>query len=329
MTAATVSQARLLKNLGVHRVIIANEVADPVGLKWLAEVSEESPSFRVCTLVDSVELVRHMDDNLARAGAPTRLPVLIELGIAGGRTGARSLAAAIEIADAVSSSNYLSLVGVEGFEGVVPQIRNEANLAAVDAFLADLCDLVVRLDQQDAFLGLDEIIVSAGGSTFPDRVESATRSLPTLSRPVRVVVRSSSYLTHEHGSTAAQSPFSTEAANPIGALRPALDLWAVVLSRPEQDITIVGFGKRDASFDIEFPSVLGYRRDKGEEHTLVGAFVEQLNDQHAYLRGGDVLRVGDVVRFGVAHPCTSFDKWRLIPMIDDDDDVVDVVTTEF
>jgi D-serine dehydratase len=329
MTAATVAQARFLKNLGVERVVIANEVADPVGMTWLAEVSAASPEFRVCTLVDSVELVRHMDDAFARSGASAKVSVLIELGITGGRTGARNFADAIEIADAVATSNYLTLVGVEGFEGVVPLIRTEANLAAVDAFLADLCDLAVQLDRQGAFLEADEIIVSAGGSTYPDRVERAARSISELSRPVRIVVRSSSYLTHEHGLTGTQSPFSIEAANPLGALRSALELWAVVLSRPEKDMAIVGFGKRDASFDIALPSVLGFSRGNGEERALAGAVVERLNDQHAYLTGANALRVGDVVRFGVTHPCTSFDKWRLIPVIDDDDNVVGVVTTEF
>ncbi|MGW4244838.1 hypothetical protein ACWELQ_20290, partial [Nocardia sp. NPDC004722] len=52
-----------------------------------------------------------------------------------------------------------------------------------------------------------------------------------------------------------------------------------------------------------------------------GANVSALNDQHTFLRlpggaDGDV-PVGSVVRLGLSHPCTAFDKWRLIPVIDD------------
>jgi D-serine dehydratase len=32
---------------------------------------------------------------------------------------------------------------------------------------------------------------------------------------------------------------------------------------------------------------------------------------------------------GITHPCTSFDKWRVIPVVDDDDRVVDAVHTFF
>jgi D-serine deaminase-like pyridoxal phosphate-dependent protein len=56
-----------------------------------------------------------------------------------------------------------------------------------------------------------------------------------------------------------------------------------------------------------------------------------LNDQHAYL---DVspeapLEVGDLIGCGISHPCTAFDKWRLIPIVNDAYDVVDAVHTYF
>ena len=43
----------------------------------------------------------------------------------------------------------------------------------------------------------------------------------------------------------------------------------------------------------------------------------------------DVVRVGDWIEFGVSHPCTVFDKWQLIPVLDADDRVVDLVRTYF
>jgi D-serine dehydratase len=47
--------------------------------------------------------------------------------------------------------------------------------------------------------------------------------------------------------------------------------------------------------------------------------VAALNDQHAHIRvkSTSALAVGDLVGMHVSHPCTSFDKFRLIPLVDD------------
>jgi D-serine deaminase-like pyridoxal phosphate-dependent protein len=38
---------------------------------------------------------------------------------------------------------------------------------------------------------------------------------------------------------------------------------------------------------------------------------------------------GDLVCFGISHPCTAFDKWRSIPVVDDDYRIVDIMHTYF
>ena len=54
----------------------------------------------------------------------------------------------------------------------------------------------------------------------------------------------------------------------------------------------------------------------------------RLNDHHTYLAAADgELAPGDLIRFGISHPCTAFDKWRYIPVVDDDHRVVDVLQT--
>jgi D-serine deaminase-like pyridoxal phosphate-dependent protein len=59
--------------------------------------------------------------------------------------------------------------------------------------------------------------------------------------------------------------------------------------------------------------------------------VTSVNDQHLFLSVSPevVLEVGDVVRLGLSHPCTVFDKWQLLPVVDDDGIVVDLVRTFF
>jgi D-serine dehydratase len=57
-----------------------------------------------------------------------------------------------------------------------------------------------------------------------------------------------------------------------------------------------------------------------------------VNDHHAYLRlndGGVALQVGDRVALGISHPCTTFDKWRWMPVVDEGYTIVDAITTSF
>jgi D-serine deaminase-like pyridoxal phosphate-dependent protein len=63
-----------------------------------------------------------------------------------------------------------------------------------------------------------------------------------------------------------------------------------------------------------------------------GVGVRRLMDQHAICDVGGVGEppdVGDLVAFGVSHPCTIIDRRWVIPLADDDDKVVDAVTTLF
>ena len=57
----------------------------------------------------------------------------------------------------------------------------------------------------------------------------------------------------------------------------------------------------------------------------------EMNDQHLYM---DVpvsapLTIGDMVAFGISHPCLTFDKWQVIPIVDDDCNVVSAIWTFF
>jgi D-serine deaminase-like pyridoxal phosphate-dependent protein len=324
MTAASVHQARLLAAFGVRRIILAHEVVDPANVRALVRLTEERPDLVVIPLVDSRAGVAALDAQLRAAGATRALPVLVELGLPGGRTGARTEDELVAVAHAVHDSARLRLVGVEGFEGILPARRDAANLSAVDAYLARLAGAAARVDAAGLFAGAEEtgvaeILITAGGSVFPDRVAAMDR--PRLSRPVRVVVRSGGTVTHDHGPDASAVPLAAE-------LRPALDLWAAVVSTPEPGLALVNAGKRDAPYDSHLPVVLDVLRD-GTSVPCAGVYVRGMNDQHGYLAHGGELRVGDVVRLGPCHPCTAFDRWPLIPVLDDADAVIGAVTTWF
>ena len=246
--------------------------------------------------------------------------MLIELG--GPRAGCRTDEQALAVADAVGADPRLVLAGVEGFEGALGADREPATLAAVDAFLDRMRGLVETLDEGGAFAAVAEVLVTAGGSAFFDRVASRLRFAESLSRPVRVVVRAGCYLTHDDG--------LYERVSPLPELRPALELWARVASCPEPGLAIAGFGKRDASYDLDLPVVREVRRGDEAPAPADGLRVTALNDQHAFIsdtRGS--LRPGDVLVCGISHPCTAFDKWPLIAVVDDADVVIDAVRTLF
>ena len=322
VTAASPAQARLFRAFGVDRIVIANQVVDPLGLEWLAAETSGDAGPRVLCLVDSERAVGLMDEGLAGRGP---LPVLVEMGLTGGRTGCRSPADGVAVAAAVRRSRSLRLAGVECFEGVVPEPGER-----LDGVLREVRALAEELGRDGAFDGLDEVLVTAGGSAFFDRVVHHLAGGWDLGRPVRVVLRSGCYLTHDHGSYERLSPFGGRLPE-WEPLRQALEVWGLVHSRPEPDLAIVGFGKRDVSYDMGLPTPLTVRRRDGVTRPAAGMEVFRLNDQHAYLRvpAGDELAVGDAVGCGLAHPCTVFDKWRSIPVVGDDYRVLSAVRTYF
>jgi D-serine deaminase-like pyridoxal phosphate-dependent protein len=329
ITAATVGQARVMRSAGVARVLIANEVVDPVAIAWVAEQLAD-PGFELLCYVDSDRTVDILDAALRVAGVDRRLPVLVELGFEGGRTGCRTIPEAVHVASRVISSDRLGLAGVSGYEGTICQDRSPECLARVIAYLDRLRELTSTLIDTGAFPTSDRIVLSAGGSAFFDVVVDRLRGPWPNGADVRVVLRSGCYLTHDSGMYERLSPLPSR--DGARGFQPAMELWAHVLSRPEPELALFGFGKRDVPFDIDLPSPVVIRRVSGETADANGGLeIRSLNDQHAYahVRADLALEPGDVVGFGISHPCTAFDKWRVLPVLGDDDRVIDAIATHF
>jgi D-serine deaminase-like pyridoxal phosphate-dependent protein len=268
-----------------------------------------------------------MDEALAGASVERPLEVLIEIGVPGGRTGARELGSALAVADAVAASPVLRLAGVEAFEGVIGAADIDESLAEVDRFVARLRELAEELGRRGYFDELDEVIVTAGGSAYFDRVVSGLAGLDA-GRPTRLVLRSGCYVTHDSGHYEHLSPLGGRGG--AERLRPAIEAWGVVLSRPEPGLAIIGFGKRDVPYDLDLPFPERVRRRDGRVEPLHGVSITALNDQHAFADTGEAeLEVGDWIACGISHPCTAFDKWTALPIVNDDYTVVGVARTYF
>lgn len=330
ITAATASQARVMRAFGVKRVLIAHHLVDPAAVRWaFDELAADSPA-EILALVDSIEAVEAMERALSGRGEGRPIDVLVELGTRRGRTGCRSIDEAVEVAGRAEASDRLRLVGAEAYEGVLH--RSDGSFESVDELLGGLRELVGRLDDRGMFDHLDEIVVTAGGSTYPDRVVALLGGQWAASKPVRLVIRPGCYVTHDSRHYEEFGPFG---ARPPMAdcprLRPALTVWSYVVSRPEPELALLGFGKRDASYDIDLPVPVTVRRD-GRMEPLSGELeVFRLDDQHAYAKvaAGFDLAVGDVVGCGISHPCTTFERWRAMPLIDEHFDILSAVRTFF
>ncbi|MDW8809250.1 amino acid deaminase [Streptomyces scabiei] len=328
ITLAVPHQVRVAREFGIERVFLANEVVDPAALRWIAGELAADPAFRFVCYVDSVRGVELMDAALRAAGSSARpVDVVVELGAGeGARTGVRTEAECAAVADAVAAAGTLRLVGVAGYEGEVPRADPER----VGAWLRRLTALAVDFDKAGRFAGLEEVIVSAGGSAWFDTVAEVFAELPELSVPVLKLLRSGAYVSHDSGHYRRLTPFNRVPEE--GALEPAFRLWAQVVSRPTPDQAFANAGKRDAAHDLDLPSAEVVRdAGTGAVRDAAGITVTGLSDQHAWLRteDGATLEVGDWVGLGLSHPCTSFDKWQLIPVVEANGTVVDYVRTFF
>jgi D-serine dehydratase len=330
LTAATVAQARVMREVGVRRIMIANQLVDPSSIGWVA-AQLDSPDVTLLCLVDSVNGVELLDAHLTAIEHERRLPVLVEMGHVGGRTGCRSVSEGVRVAIAARSSAHLELAGVEAFEGTVGSDRSPGVLEEIGALLDELAMLVTEVGAIGSFTHKDPMLISAGGSAFFDLVVDRLGGDRWGELPARLVLRPGCYLIHDHGFYGEVAPRVGPGVEPQGFV-PALELCGAVLSRPEPNLAIVGFGKRDAPFDLGMPIPLVRRSRSGAIHDLDGvATIERMNDQHAYVRlDTDVpLEVGDVVRCGISHPCTAMDRWKVLSVIDDADRVIEAVATFF
>ena len=329
ITVATTHQLQVARRFGIPRVIWANQPIGRIAVDAAFDALRD-PGFDLFVLADSLAVVEGLAAGAARANLPRPLPVLLEVGAKGGRTGARSTEAALDVARAIAAAPGLALAGVEAFEGLL------AETAQVDAFLGTLV-ATARACAAEGLFGTEEILLTAGGTAFFDRIGPRLAEAGDLGRPVRRVLRSGCYLTHDSmGYEQAYRRMRKESLGldyPPGDLRAAMEVWAHVQSVPEPGRAIITCGKRDISFDTGWPVPLRLMRANDTQAVPFGAFhkVSGMNDQHGYLTGpaDGLLRVGDIVVLGVGHPCTTFDKWQVIPLVDEAFRVTGAIRTFF
>jgi D-serine dehydratase len=337
ITLATVDQIQVARQFGVQRILLANQLVGKQAIRYIMDALARDPDFDFYCLVDSLDGVRALGEAARAAGLRRPLQVLLEGGVEGRRTGCRSHEEAMNVARAVRGfAPHLALRGVEGFEGVISAPTDAETEALIAAFVAFLGKIAQGCDAEGLFAD-GPVILSAGGSAFYDIVARVFAALD-LGRETLMVIRSGCYLTHDSIMYAAFArqmlarwPEARDLGEPPCA---ALEVWAYVQSRPEPGRVILTMGKRDSSHDAGLPKPLSWYRPGGHagpEELVDGCTCVEMNDQHLFLDVPDSapLAIGDMVAFGISHPCLTFDKWQVIPIVDDDYNVVSAIRTFF
>ncbi|MGO4680844.1 alanine racemase [Microbacterium sp. 2MCAF23] len=311
ITLATMGQVRTGRDLGLDSIMLANAAVDARSLAWLAgELAD--PGFRFVCWADSLATVDAMESALNGVELPRPVDVCVELGAAGGRTGARSVDEAIEIAERLAASDVLRLAGVAGYEGSIAHDRSPEGLAAVRSYL----ETQLALHRAITPLYDDgEVYVTAGGSAYFEIVADVWAAAERDGR-TRFTLRSGAYIVHDDGFYRGISPFDEGGAGEGPHFVNAMHGIARVVSSPEPGLALVDAGKRDFPYDEGLPIPRAVAADLAAPWQPAEATVSAMNDQHSYVRPAEPLPVGSVVRFGLSHPCTAFDKWRVLPVVD-------------
>jgi len=337
MTCGTVEQLQVYRTFGVKRVLLANQIVGRAGIAYVARELARDPDFTFYCVVDSVDGVRHLAMNLKNEGSVRPLNLLVEMGDSQARTGARSSDHALAVAQEIARHpREILLAGIEGYEGTGRSATSAEAMARAERILKAIADAARRLDALGLFTN-EPVILSAGGSEYFDLVAQELSAV-RLSWPTKVVLRSGCYLTHDDLTyTRIFSAIRARELYPRSlseSLKPALEVWAVVQSRPEPTRAFLSAGKRDISFDMDLPAPKQWYRQG--LHTAPARIppehaISRLNDQHAYLDlpADSPLNVGDLVGLGISHPCTTFDKWQLIYLVNDSYDITGAVRTFF
>jgi len=240
ITLATAHQVRAAYRGGVQRVLMANQLVGKRNMGMIAELLTD-PNFEFHCLVDSADNVDQLGTFFSDVNK--QVNVLLELGVAGGRTGIRDDAQRDAVLAAIARwPDAVKLTGVELYEGV---LQDESK---VRAFLQNAVD-VTRALVADGKIERKPAILSGAGSAWYDVV--ADEFAKANSDAIEVILRPGCYLTHDVG-VYKKAQNEIFARNPIAkkmgeGLKPALQLWAYVQSIPEPDRVIIGLGKRDAA----------------------------------------------------------------------------------
>jgi len=250
--AAKVSEAAVLVNAGVDRVLITSPIADAARAGLVAALARD------CTTLDVVVDSRFGLDLLRAAVRPDdRLGILVVIDVAMGRTGTRDPATVVELAALAAATPGLVFRGIQHYAGQVMHLDGrEARRARSLALWETVQDIVADLSAR----GLAPQVVSGGGTGTYD-IDCDVTCITDLQ------VGSFIFMDQQYRIIdGAQGPWFDD-------FEVALQVVTTAISQPREGLITVDGGYKAFASDAGAPCLLGHAdieyRFAGDEHGVL------------------------------------------------------------
>ncbi len=283
VTAAKVSEAEAMIDAGIPDVFIANEVVGEQKLRRLARLFERGYLSVAC---DSVAVAQGYSQSL-------ELDVIVEVDIGAHRCGVPPERTA-ELADAIGKLPSLNVVGVMGYASTAYQARTDEEREAAAAREGKLlADVAADLRSQG------HAIKRVSGGCTP--TATAYRKGCGLTE-----IRSGTYVFYDMN----QVDLGVVTPDDISAT-----VLATVISKPEPGRAIVDAGSKAMATQVKQLSA-GFGWVKAD----LGAYLNQLNDEHGYLDLGQAehdVAIGEKIEIIPPRVCTALNLYDELYLVED------------
>lgn len=337
ITVSTVHQLQVCRRFEFNRILMANQLIGRQAIRYVLDELRQNDDFEFFCLADSIEGIEALHKAVTDEPLGRPINLLLEGGVGGARAGCRDVDAALDVAREIKAAEpHLTLRGVEGYEGVIYGKVAEDRESRVAQFIDFLVEIAEACAREKLF-SKSPVILSAGGSGYYDIVVDHLAKA-RLDCESMVLTRSGGYLFHDSNMYRHHFERMQERSDKIKAmdegLIPAIQVWGYVQSCPEPGRIILAVGKRDISFDDDLPvAELWHRPGVHDKPQPVGdgCRTVEMHTQHIHMDApiDHPFRIGDMISLGISQPCTTFDKWQVIPVVDDDYNVVSAIRTFF
>ena len=277
ITCAKLSEAEDLAQVGIEKIVLANQVIQYEKLPKLANLARRC---RLTVCVDSADNI--LDLEAACAEEKAMLYVLVEYNVGLHRCGADTFEETLELARLVSEQKHLRFYGIQAYAG---HLAHEADAEKRKRLLLEIEEDVRRLKDYLEENGLKVFHVCGGSTgTCMDKPQNT----------VYTQLQSGSYLFMDSSYEKLNLPF-----------RQALFVLTSVIS-VRKDRVVVDCGVKSLTMDQRppyFPAYPDARLDFSEEHTTI--FVEDSD-----------LQPGDMIMCVPGHCCTTTNTFDRIHVVD-------------
>ena len=342
LTISNNQQLSTIINLNVKNIIYGNLIVNEANLiQYLDIVKKYRKLTNIYYCIDSVFGLNLLTKVVTKKKYKFKIRILIELGTKNGRCGIRNFKSFKKITNSLNNIPKNILVsGLFFYEGAI----KNSSLSKVSKKIKDLLEFTFKCHEELVYQNLykEKIkLISGGGSEYFDLVTKYYNKFNTKN-DTKLILRPGSFIAYGHGyyekkinNLKKRNIIKSVSDKNKFFFKPSLLLWSHVLSINDNGIAIVNFGKRDVSFDLGNPIPINvYRNNKkyrNNETKPNNLNVFKLNDQHAFLKYNNKIKlnIGDLISFGISHPCITLDKWKYVFLINSKFEVIDVYQTFF